>query len=124
MSPTRFTPNRPVTVLPGNDNVVNWKDLNPRLGASYDLPGMGKTALKFSATRGVAQDGAQTATSLAPANFIATSITLTVTGATIDTRTPNCDLMNPVANGQSALPAAAPSSAISSRRIPRAIRER
>ena len=100
LQPTRFTPNRPVTVFPGNDKVVNWKDVNPRMGASYDLFGTGRTALKFSATRGVAQDGAQTASSLAPANFIVTSITRTVTGATIDTRTPNCDLLNPVANGQ------------------------
>jgi hypothetical protein len=97
--PTRFTPNRPVTVFPGAE-VVNWQDLNPRLGVSYDLFGTGKTAVKFSATRGVQQDGHLTANGLAPANFIATSITRTITGATIDTRTPNCDLMNPAANGQ------------------------
>jgi len=99
LNPTRFTPNRPVTVFPGAE-VVNWKDLNPRLGVSYDLFGTGKTAVKFSATRGVQQDGHLTANGLAPANFIATSTTRTVTGATIETRTPNCDVLNPAANGQ------------------------
>jgi hypothetical protein len=98
LHPTRFTPNRPVTVFPGAE-VVNWKDLNPRLGVSYDLFGTGKTAVKFSATRGVQQDGHLTANGLAPANFIATSTTRTITGATINTRTPECDLMNPAANG-------------------------
>jgi hypothetical protein len=99
LNPTRFTPNRPVTVFPGAE-VVDWKDLNPRLGVSYDLFGTGKTAVKFSATRGVQQDGHLTANGLAPANFIATSTTRTITGATINTREPACDLLNPAANGQ------------------------
>jgi hypothetical protein len=35
--------------------VPNWKDLNPRLDASYDLFGDGRTALKFAAGRYVAK---------------------------------------------------------------------
>ena len=31
------------------DDVPNWKDLNPRVGGSYDLFGNGRTALKVSA---------------------------------------------------------------------------
>ena len=35
--------------------VPNWTDLNPRLGGSYDLFGTGRTALKASLGRYVAQ---------------------------------------------------------------------
>ena len=36
--------------FPG-DTVVNWKDLQPRLGVVYDLRGDGRTAIKASASR-------------------------------------------------------------------------
>ena len=38
------------------DNVPNWKDLQPRLGINYDLFGNGKTAVKATLSRYVAQD--------------------------------------------------------------------
>jgi hypothetical protein len=52
LGPTQWLPNRANQVIPGAD-VVNWKDVNPRLGVAYDLFGDGKTALKASAARGV-----------------------------------------------------------------------
>ena len=37
------------------NDVPNWKDINPRLGAAYDLFGNGRTALKFAIGRYVAK---------------------------------------------------------------------
>jgi outer membrane receptor protein involved in Fe transport len=48
---TQYVPQREVV---GSD-VLNWKDLNPRLGASYDLFGNGRTAVKASFSRYVVQ---------------------------------------------------------------------
>ncbi|MGB7218206.1 MAG: carboxypeptidase regulatory-like domain-containing protein, partial [Vicinamibacterales bacterium] len=39
---------RPVTEFAGILNTVDWKDVTPRIGASYDLLGNGKTAVKAS----------------------------------------------------------------------------
>src|SRR5688572_1039157 len=52
--PHKWLPNRN-TFFPGVE-VTNWKDINPRMSAAYDLFGTGKTALKASASRGVEQD--------------------------------------------------------------------
>jgi hypothetical protein len=50
LGPGPYVPTRDVT-FPAVYNVPNWKDTSPRLGASYDLFGDGKTAIKFSAGR-------------------------------------------------------------------------
>jgi len=39
------------------DNVPNWKDVSPRIGAAYDLFGNGKTAVKASIGRYVSKSG-------------------------------------------------------------------
>jgi hypothetical protein len=41
----------PARSFPGVNNVPNWKDIDPRLGGSYDLFGDGKTAIKASVGR-------------------------------------------------------------------------
>jgi len=46
--------------------VVNWKDLSPRLGWSFDLFGDGKTAVKASMNRYVLQQGVEYAVALNP----------------------------------------------------------
>jgi hypothetical protein len=48
--------------------IVKWRDLSPRLGASYDLFGTGKTALKGSVNRYVLQTGTDYSFSANPLN--------------------------------------------------------
>jgi hypothetical protein len=51
-------------------DVNNWKDLNPRLGVSYDLFGNGKTAVKVSIARYVNGENVTTAEDINPQNTI------------------------------------------------------
>jgi hypothetical protein len=103
--PTKYAPNRNLS-FPGAD-VVNWKEVNPRIGLSFDLFGNGRTALKASAVRGVAQEGINTADSVHPAVTLATTTARTVTETTYpvgDPRrlnnSPDCDLLNAAMNGE------------------------
>jgi hypothetical protein len=95
--PSRYVPNRPIQTIPGA-NVVNWRDVNPRFEAAYDLLGDGKTALRFSAARGVSADSLGTAAALNPGSAFSTNTDRNVT-ATADNNVVNCDLLNPNANG-------------------------
>jgi hypothetical protein len=61
--PTQFVPVE--RTFPGQE-VVNWKDLNPRLGLAYDLFGNGKTAVKVSANRYVLGEGTGRASTINP----------------------------------------------------------
>jgi hypothetical protein len=76
-----------------------WKDLNPRFGASYDLFGSGKTALKFSIGRYLNVTGVDIASA---ANPMFTSV-WNVDRPWTDSNgnyVPDCDLASRIANGE------------------------
>jgi hypothetical protein len=102
IGPSPLAPNRNL-VLPYTDS-VNWKDVSPRMGIAYDLFGDGKTALKFSAGRYPLNVDSGAAS--APANPVTTLSTTasrswnpTTPVGSPNYYTPNCDLLNPNANG-------------------------
>jgi Carboxypeptidase regulatory-like domain len=81
------------------DGIPNWSDINPRLGASYDLFGNGRTALKFSLGRYVAKTNVDVATLLNPI----TTSSNTASRAWNDTNRnyyPDCNLGVFTANGE------------------------
>jgi hypothetical protein len=112
VGPSRFLPGRNRS-FPGFE-VVNWKEVNPRVGLAYDLFGNGRTALKLSAARGVAQEGINTADALNPARTFATTACAPPYPSECTFRTvndapalggngngePDCDLLNPGPNGE------------------------
>jgi hypothetical protein len=105
-TPHKWLPNRQESYA-AVKNVPNWKDINPRISAAYDLFGNGRTALKGSASRSVEQDSVRYAGLNNPANTIQTSTARTWNDATFgegDPRTnnfvPDCDLCNPAINGE------------------------
>ena len=89
----KFVPERrfePVKSIP------NYQNISPRLGAAYDLFGNGKTALKFSL--GQYPDIIRTASGNPASNLIRTT-TRTWNDANRN-YVPDCELRNPVANGE------------------------
>jgi hypothetical protein len=87
-------------------NVPNWTDLNPRLGAAYDLFGNGRTAIRASFGRYVIDTSTEIAQSINPI-FANSTTNVTWNDTTFpvgDPRrgnfVPDCDLRSPTANGE------------------------
>jgi len=79
--------------------VPEWTDLNPRLGASYDLFGAGKTAVKVSLGRYVAAEAVSLAQAINPLVTSVNQVNRTWNDANRD-YIPDCDLQNPLQNGE------------------------
>jgi hypothetical protein len=97
-APHKWLPNR-ATSFPEIDNVPNWKDVEPRVSAAYDLFGNGRTALKASASRSVEQDSIRYAAANNPAATVATQTAIPWTD-TNGNFVPDCDLLVSTANGE------------------------
>jgi hypothetical protein len=94
-TPHRWLPERN-TVYDAVKNVPNWKDINPRVSAAFDLFGNGRTALKASASRGVEQDSIRYARLNNPATTVDTSTARQWEDTDRDFVV-DCDLLNRVA---------------------------
>ena len=92
--PGPWLPNRNVN-YPEIKNVPNWKDVNPRINASYDLFGNGKTAIKASVSRSVLQDSIGVARANDPAANALVTSTSRLWFDNNGNQTPDCDLSNP-----------------------------
>ena len=79
--------------------IPDWKDFDPRFGASYDLFGNGRTALKFSVGRYVAKTNVDVAVLLNPNTTSVNAASRSWNDANRDYY-PNCDLGNFAANGE------------------------
>jgi hypothetical protein len=99
LGPTLFTPNRNID-FPASSN-LSWHDLTPKLTSAYDLFGNGRTAIKVSLNRYVESlaAGAGLPSAVNPLNNIVNSTTRSWTDANRNF-VADCDLGNPVANGE------------------------
>ena len=93
-----FLPARHFAAVP---DVPSWKDINPRVGVSYDLFGNGKTAIKASVSRYVSSSVYQFGSNINPISAGGgNTVTRAITNPAININLPpNGDPTNPNANG-------------------------
>jgi hypothetical protein len=87
-------------LLPRTDGVQGYHDITPRMGATYDVFGNGKTALKVNVAQYL--QGAWTGDAYTISNAGSTLVT-TINRSWPDqngNRVAECDFMNPAANGE------------------------
>ena len=80
-------------------NVPLWKDINPRIGGSYDIHGDGRTAIKASIGRYVSKVGITPQRANNPITTSVNQVNRTWNDAN-GNYLPDCDLNSPAANGE------------------------
>jgi hypothetical protein len=107
VGPGLFVPNRNFS-FPATDG-VRWHDLEPRMGAVYDLRGDGKTALKVSLGKylsffGAPNTGGTTVQATFTSNMNPSALLVNSTNRSWRDGNrnfvPDCDLLDPAANGE------------------------
>jgi hypothetical protein len=89
----------PPASLPAVTHVPTWKDLSPRLGASYDPFGDGRTAIKGAIGKYVGSHGPDLALASSPSGSFSARTGRTWTD-TNGNYVPDCDLQNRGVNGE------------------------
>ncbi len=101
IGPAPLVPNRNIT-LPDTPG-LKWHDLSPKSGLAYDLFGDGTTALKVTMNKYLEGIGAQNpmilGESMAPVRRLINTTTRSWADANRN-YVPECDLINPAANGE------------------------
>jgi hypothetical protein len=89
----------PARSYPEVDNLGDFKDIDPRLGISWNIFGDGKTALKASVGRFVTGIAMDLARANSPVQTVVNNVTRTWNDAN-GNYVPDCNLSNPLANGE------------------------